>query len=75
MRSGDGDNQVTVGPYYKIILIAVIVIFGLSLVAYVTIGMVVDHPTDAQLKVFDVLDFVVKSTLGAIRGLLGAKIP
>jgi NhaP-type Na+/H+ and K+/H+ antiporter len=49
-------------------------IFVVSLAVYVTLGMVVAHPTDTQLNVFGVLDFVVKSTLGAILGLLGAKV-
>jgi hypothetical protein len=66
-------TKVFVGPNHKLLLISVIVMFVVSLAVYVTLGMMVAHPTDAQLNVIGVLDFVVKSTLGAILGLLGAK--
>jgi hypothetical protein len=67
-------TRTVVGPNYRLLLISVIVIFVVSLAVYVTLGIVVAHPTDTQLNVFGVLDFVVKSTLGAILGLLGAKV-
>jgi hypothetical protein len=66
-------TKVIGGLNYKILLISVVVIFVVSLAAYVTLGMVVARPTATQSNVFGVLDFVVKSTLGAILGLLGAK--
>ncbi|GAB1811863.1 hypothetical protein MUNTM_09010 [Mycobacterium sp. MUNTM1] len=62
------------GPNYRLLLITVIVIFVVSLCGYVTLGIVVAHPTGTQLNVLGVLDFVVKSTLGALLGLLGAKV-
>jgi hypothetical protein len=67
-------TRAVVGPNYRLLLISVIVIFVVSLAVYVTPGIVVAHPTDTRLNVFGVLDFVVKSTLGAILGLLGAKV-
>lgn len=67
-------TQVLVGPNYRLLLVSVIVIFVVSLAVYVTLGIVVTHPSDTQLNVLGVLDFVVKSTLGAILGLLGGKV-
>jgi hypothetical protein len=63
-----------VGPYYKVTLLAVIAIFILSLITYAALGVYLDSPTANAQKVFDVLDFVVKSTLGAILGLVGGKV-
>jgi hypothetical protein len=63
----------TSGRYYKGLLIAVIAIFVVCLAAYVALGMVFSTPTPGQLHTLDGLDSVVKSTLGAMLGLLGGK--
>jgi hypothetical protein len=61
------------GRNYRLLLISVIVIFATSLAAYVTLGLLIAHPSDPQAHVLGVLDFVVTSSLGAILGLLAPK--
>ncbi|MGA7052028.1 MAG: hypothetical protein WBZ37_12280 [Mycobacterium sp.] len=68
-------SQVNVGTNYKLILISVVTIFFVTLAAYLALAVFVHEPTDAVKQALGVLDFIVKSTLGGILGLLGAKVP
>jgi len=75
MRVGaDGSIVVAVSPHYKLILLSVIAIFAISIVTWIALGMAFEAPTQSQMRVFDGIYTVWTSTLGAILGLLGAKL-
>jgi hypothetical protein len=71
----DAPQQVldTGGAHFKLVVIIVTIIFGLAIVAWGLLGILVAAPTASQTTVFDGLDWVVKLTLGALVGLLGGK--
>jgi hypothetical protein len=74
--SGGQSHQTTVSPHFKLIFIVIAIAFVASFVAYVATQMCIADPkTAGQIQGIDALDFVWKSTLGAILGLLGGKIP
>lgn len=69
----DGSSPVVVNAHYKLNLISVVTFFS-CLISLPVLAMAVSEPTDLQKDVIGVLDFVLKSTLGAMLGLVGAKM-